>query len=206
MPKQTRKTQREQIAMVTTCPSNVKNPTTVTEQYLASLPEDIAAGEILSKERLEAFVNLNKGQLLPVLPPEFVSSSPASGKEAIETYLNSISAVHNKELQAVTNADIEAAFKLQTQLQPERLTEVVAQLTKNIDVLRAVRAPAEATPLHTQLLAASQALLDNTKRLQTTSTDFVTGLIGSKNIEELGSIFQDIANQVTALETKYSLQ
>lgn len=185
--------------------SQITNPNTVTEHYLASLPDDIPSTDILDRPRLEAFVNLNKGELLPPLPPEFLRTSTATDKPAIETYLNSISTIQNSQLRAVTNADIESAFRLQTQQQPQRLTEISTQLQENVEILRAVEAPAEVQALHTHLLAASQSLADNVKRLQTTNTDFVNGLIGSKNIEELGPVFQDLANDVKTLEAKYGL-
>lgn len=184
----------------------VTDRSTYTGQYLSQLPEDAAREQILSQERLEAFVNLNKGQLLPSLAPEAIKTTPASGKEAVEVYLKSISSAHNTALFAITNSDIEAALNAQLRNQPQALADIVSKLEKNVETLSSVTVPAEVGALHQKLLAASQALRDNAKLLTTTTTDFVGGLIASKNIEELGKIFQEIASEVTALEDKYELE
>jgi uncharacterized protein YpiB (UPF0302 family) len=186
--------------------SNVVVQNTYTQKYLASLPEDIAREEILNKERMEAFVEVNQGELLPIIASETVRTTTSSGKEAVAAYLNSISFRHNPELAEVTSTQIEQAFAQQLQLENQLIKDIVAKLEKNVSVLKAVAAPTEAAELHRQLIAASQSLLNNTKLLQNVDTDFVGALVGSKNIEDLGTVFQQISQRVKELEVKYGLE
>jgi hypothetical protein len=186
--------------------SNVVVQNTYTQKYLASLPEDIARDEILNKERMEAFVEVNQGELLPVIAPETIRTTPDEGKAAVAAYLNSISFRHNRELAEVTSTQIEQAFEQQLQLQNQPIKDIVAKLEKNVSVLKAVATPTEVAELHRQLIAASQSLLNNAKLLQNVDTDFVGALVGSKNIEELGTVFQQISQRVKELEVKYGLE
>lgn len=181
---------------------------TFTGKYLASLPDNISREEILKKERVEAFINLNKGELLPKIAPDQIVSTTTSGKTAIETYLNAISASQNKELAAVTNEDINNALQQQlTNNNSTALIDLAKKLEHNLELLKKVPTPTEVIELQTKYLAASQALLDNVKLLSTMfSGDFVGGLIAAKKIEELGTVFGDIATQIKALETKYGLK
>ncbi|MEX1997362.1 MAG: hypothetical protein WEA04_01665 [Candidatus Andersenbacteria bacterium] len=185
---------------------NITALTTFTERYLAQLPTAITRDDIMQQDRLEAFVSLNKGPLLSTRPSTAVHTSPATGQEAVESYLNSISAVHNAQLQPVTNADIQQAVTLQLQGQPDTIVGMTHKLEKNLQILQGVAAPTEVVALHTKLLAATESLLGNTRLLADMKNDFVGGLIGSKNIEELGPVFQQITQEVQALETKYGLE
>jgi len=161
---------------------------------------------VLNKERLEAFVELNKGELLAALGADDVQTTAASDAEAIATYLSSISSAHNDKIVNVSNDDIEAALGAQLQLNPSLMDTVVASLTNNITELTTVAAPAEVQQLHTTLLQASIALRDNVVTLRAIDDDFVAGLIASRNIDELGGVFQKIADQVVELEIKYELE
>lgn len=177
-----------------------------TQRYLASLPADVPREEILNRERLEAYINVNKGPLLPTLPPGTVKTSPAAGKDAIEQYLHTISSSHNSSLHVITSDNIQQAFTKQLQLQPEAMTTIVAQLEANLRLLKDVPAPAEVAALHEKLVAASEALLSNTKQLHAIDNDFVGGLIASSNVQELGTVFTQITEDIRQLEAKYGLQ
>jgi hypothetical protein len=179
--------------------------TTYTEKYLAQLPEDISREDILVKERIEAFIELNKGPLLPEVAEVSLKTTSAVGKEAVDAYLKSVSATHNPQLSAITNDEIEQALTAQLSLQPQAMQEIIKKLESNVTVLRATPTPQETKALHRQLIAASEALLANTKLLQGIDSDFVGSLIASKKIDELAAVFADIATQVTALEAKYQL-
>ncbi|GEM_PF-2012627 len=181
-------------------------PQNYTERYLAELPTDAPRDDILDQTKLESFISTTKGALLTPPTPSTIKTTAATGKEVVATYLNAISAGHNPELAVVNNDDIQQAFIAAQQSNPGPLESIINKLDQNIRVLRTAEAPAEAIELHTKLLSASEALLRNTQLLAGIRDDFVGSLVGSKNIEELGSVFQDIASQISALETKYNLQ
>jgi hypothetical protein len=187
--------------------SAVGSTETFTQRYLASLPDDVPREEILDQARVEAFIEANRGVLLPTLPEGAVTTVAGAGAQAVSTYLDAISSVHNNSLKAVTSSDIEAAFRLQiNSSQPQPMRDLVIALTNNVGVLEGIAAPAEAAALHTKLVAASRALRDNATALSNIQDDFVGGLIAAKNVEALGSIFQEIALDVQALEQKYGLE
>lgn len=183
--------------------SQVTDLSTYTNRYLSQLPENTDAKDIFTKDRLEAWVDLNKGELLPALPPNSFKTSTDKGKEAVRKYLDSISPDQNKNLQPVSNQDIEQAMAQQFQAKTDALQAIVDKLTKNVQILESVVVPAEVAPLHTKMLQASISLLNNTKLLQNVTPDFVGSLVGSKNIEDLAPVFQDIATQVSQLDQKY---
>lgn len=178
-----------------------------TKKYLASLPEDVPREEILDQSRLEIFVENNRGELLPVIPPETILTSPATGAEAVKAYLDVISASHNGQLKAVSSTDLEGGFRAQVSTgNQETLKEMVRALTDNLNILFKAQAPAEVAQLHIKLVAASTALRDNAAMLSNVNQDFVGALIAAKNIEDLGGVFQEIAQEVGALEEKYGLE
>jgi len=196
-------------------PDDVSTPPTGTEildtntftgKYLATLPADAAREDVLNQERLEAFVALNRGQLLPDLPEGTVKQTTDEGAEAVETYLSGISSAHNENIVNVSNDDIERGLAAQLQLNPAQMDAVVSNLDRNASTLSSVATPAETLALHTKLIQASQALHTNVIALRQIDADFVAGLIASKNIDDLGPVFNDIAEQVTALEIKYTLE
>lgn len=177
---------------------------TFTQKYLASLPEDIPREQILDQVKIEAFVEANKGTLLP---PVTITTTAAAGKEAISTYLDSVSAAHNKELGIVTSADIEAAFRLLVNTQNRQPMEgIVNVLKKNVAILQKVAAPNEVAGLHEKMVAATSALLTNSEGLLNVDQDLVGSMIAAKKIEGLGTVFQEMANSVKELETKYGLK
>lgn len=179
---------------------------TYTQQYLAALPADAAREDILDQTRLEAFIATNRHELLPTLPPGAVQAAADEGKEAIQTYLDTISASHNKQLHQVTNDTLEAAFNAKLQLNLEPLDTIVVQLEQNIKVLKTIPAPAEVADMHEKLIRATTALHSNSVALRDIDQDFVGGLIATKNIDDLGVVFQEIATSVKELETKYGLK
>ena len=179
---------------------------TLTGEYLASLPEDIPREDILSKERVEAFVELNRGELLPPLAAGVVKTNQAAaGQEAIAAYLDAISSSHNEALTPVTNDDVERALVLRLQDDAAALNALITSLEHNIDTLSGVVAPAEVEPLHTELLQATQALVDNIRLLAAIDKDFVGGLIAARNIDDLGAVFATTATQIQELEEKYDI-
>ena len=184
------------------------DPNSYTSRYIATLPDDATREEVLNKEQLELFVEQHRGPLLPDVATD-IKTLPAeqAGKEVVQQYLESISSLHNPDITAITSADIDAAFRLHyANGQPEPLQQLIDKLGQNVVTLKAVQTPAETQALHTKLIAASQALLNNAKLLQTMPQDFVGGLIGAKNIEDLGVTFQEIATEVLTLEQKYDLE
>lgn len=185
--------------------SEVTDLNTYTNRYLASLPDDASREDILKKETLGAFVESNLGELTPSLDGGVVKTNKAKGKEAIEEYLNSISAAHNENLAAVTSEQIDQAFVKQL-TNPEELQQVEDSLKKNLDILKDVAAPEEAADLHLRYISATQALLNNVSLLNRMGEDFAGGLIGAKNIELLGPVFDEIAQGIAALEEKYGIE
>lgn len=179
---------------------------TYTQQYLATLPADATREEILDQTRLEAFIATHRPELLPTLPANTVRTTTESGKEAIQTYLDNIAASHNKQLHQVTNDSLETAFTAKLQLNMEPLNTIVTQLEQNIKVLKTIPAPAEVADMHEKLIRATTALHTNVMLVRDIDQDFVGGLIATKNIDELGVIFQEIATSVKELETKYGLK
>jgi len=184
--------------------SQITQVDTFTKKYLASLPDDIARDQILDQVRLEAFVQENRGELLPNV---VVTTTAEEGEEVISAYLDAVSSAHNDQIGAVTSTDIEAAFRLVINGQDTRpMQGIVDTLRKNVEVFLSVSAPNEVVGLHTKMVAATQALLTNCERLLYIDQDFVGGLIAAKNIEDLGVKFQEMANSVRELEVKYGLE
>lgn len=179
---------------------------TFTGQYLATLPTDASRDEVLNQTRLEAFVALHQGQLLTQLPAGSVIQNDQIGKAAIEAYLGAISTTKNQSLHNITSDDIAAALAAQLQNNMQPVTTIVSNLEANVATFKSVSVPAEVVALHTKLIQATQALRDNTVTLQHINDDFVGGLIASKNIDDLGTVFADIAQQVKDLEAKYGLE
>lgn len=182
----------------------VINQNTYTARYLAQLPGDIERSQILDRERLASFVDANKGVLLPEISDEILTVSEASGKDAVQAYLDSISASHNNKLHVVSSDDIDRAFRALLN-DPRQLETILVHLRANVDALKGTVAPREVTELHRSYVSASQALLDATHLLAGMRDDFVGGLIGAKKIEDLSPIFAQIAKEVQILEEKYGI-
>lgn len=177
---------------------------TFTKKYLASLPEDVSREQILDQVRIEAFVNANKGALLP---PTTITTSSDEGKDAVKGYLDAVSSTHNKELGVVTSADIEAAWRLLINTQDRQpMQQIVDVLRKNVGILQKVTAPNEVSGLHEKMVAATSALQINSEGLLNIDQDFVGGLIAAKKIEELGGVIQEMATSIKELDTKYGLE
>lgn len=182
-------------------------PKTYTEKYLASLPTDLPRDQVLNKDKIAAFVEQQKGSLLPEIATDSIVTSPAKGKKAIAAYLDNISASKNTSIKAISSEDIQQAYQ-KYYADPQHSPELPAlgkSLEQNVAALKLVAAPSEVFELHRQLLASSQALVDNVILLENTPTDFIGGLIGAKKIEDLGPVFQSIADSIKQLETKYKL-
>ncbi|OGY30895.1 MAG: hypothetical protein A3C02_03365 [Candidatus Andersenbacteria bacterium RIFCSPHIGHO2_02_FULL_45_11] len=178
-----------------------------TKKYIESLPADIPKDEVLDQKNVQGFVDANRGVLLATLPAGTIKTTTASGKKAIQTYLDSISASHNKAIAPVTGTAIIAALgKQQSGEDLEALAPIRTSLEQNFSLFSSVLSPKEAIALHTKLLQATQSLITNVKLLQDMRTDVVAGLIGQRNITDLNLVFADIASQIQALETKYKLE
>lgn len=187
--------------------SQVTEAKTFTQRYLASLPDNVAKKDILDQAKLEAFVEANKGTLMPTITADMIVKTADEGEKAIVAYLDNISSAHNDSLKEITSADIEAAFRLQVNSQNKQpMSDIVTALTNNVTTLKAVAAPAEVVEMHTKLVAASQALRDNVDLLSRVDQDFVGALIAAQNIEDLGTVFQQLADEVKGLEGKYGLE
>ncbi len=180
---------------------------TYTGRYLAQLPSNASRDQVLNSESLAAFVEKERLPALPNLVPGTVQVNAEAGKEAVQIYLDSISSSHNSSITAVSSADIELAFRqYYSNGAAVELDRLIKSLESNFAILQEVSAPKEAQALHTKLLMASQSLVDNTKLLKNMPTDFVGGLVGAKNIEDVGSVFSEISSEITALETQYDIQ
>ncbi len=178
-----------------------------TKTYIESLPKDIARDQVLEPKRLEEFVNTHKGTLLPDLPKEAVQTTTKSGKQAIQAYLDTISPVQNSGISTVTGDMITVALaKQESKEDLQALASIRASIENNLKIFQSVQAPKEAIALHTKLLQATTALLNNVKLLEEMRNDFVGGLIGQKNIADLNAVFTDIGTQFLALETKYKIK
>lgn len=184
----------------------VVDTSTYTGKYLSTLPADLAREKILDKTRVGAFVEENRGELLPKLPAGTVRISTASGKEAVQAYLDKISAITNPNLKLVSSSQIEEAFRAAS-ADPANssLRDIKKTLESNFTELKTIEAPSEAAALHEKLLTATQALVNNVSLLENMSKDFIGGIVGAKNIELLGGEFNDIAKQISALEQKYDI-
>jgi hypothetical protein len=184
--------------------SKITKIDTFTRKYLASLPEDAARSDVLDQVRLEAFIEQNRGDLLPEVS---IKTSAEEGKEAVAAYLDAVSSTHNDDMGAVTSTDIEAAFRLLVNTQDTQpMQRIVDILKNNVAVLEAVAAPAEVADLHTSMVAATKSLQANSELVLFVNQDFVGGLIGAKNIEDLGEVFQKMSEQIKGLEDKYGLE
>jgi hypothetical protein len=187
--------------------NDLPNPNTYTAKYLATLPTNLARDQVLNKDRIQAFIEQNKGSILPELPAGMIQTSTATGKQAIQDYIDAISSTHNTAIKDVSSSDIEGAYKAyySNPTTSSALKDIGTVLENNVAALKKVSAPQEAAAIHAKLVAASQALVDNVKLLEGTPTDFVGGLIGAKKIEDLGPIFQSISDDISTLEKKYKL-
>lgn len=182
------------------------DPTSYTAQYFASLPEGVSQTDVANQENLTAFVEQHATPLPADLSTITITTSPNTGADAIQQYLETISPTHNEAVTAVSSADIEAARgDTDPQSGTEKLNTIIAQLQQNLTIFTETPVPAEATELHKKLIASTQALVENITLLKNTPQDFVGGLVGAKRIEELGPAFADIGTQIKNLETKYDL-
>lgn len=178
-----------------------------TKKYVDSLPTDITKEQVLDQKALEAFVDANRGPLLPELPAGTIQTTSAAGKKAIQTYLDSISPVQNKEIATVTGDMItEALAKQQSNEELQAIVPIRASIEKNLEIFKSVKTPQESLELHTKLIQATQSLLSSIKLLQEMRNDLVGGLIGQKNLADLNGVFTEISNNILALESKYDIK
>ncbi|MDA1168764.1 MAG: hypothetical protein O3A36_00305 [bacterium] len=178
-----------------------------TKKYIQSLPAESEKNEVLAPTKVEEFVNTNKEALLPALFAGTVKTTTASGKEAIVKYLDAIAPSHNPAIKPVTGEMISAALiKQESGEDIQALAPVHASIESNFNLFKNVQAPKEAVELHTKLLQATLALMNNVTLLQNIQKDFVGGLIGQKNLADLNAVFTEIGTQILALETKYNIK
>ncbi len=178
-----------------------------TKKYVDSLPVDSTKEQVLDQKALEAFVDANRGPLLPELPTGTIQTTSAAGKKAIQTYLDSISPVQNKEIATVTGDMItEALAKQQSNEELQAIVPIRASIEKNLEIFKSIKTPKESLELHTKLIQATQSLLSSIKLLQEMRNDLVGGLIGQKNLADLNGVFTEISNNILALESKYDIK
>ncbi len=187
--------------------SQVTQQKTFTQRYLATLPEDVPQEDILDQAKLEAFVEKNRGALMPALTEDDIKVAAGEGKEAVSAYLDQISSAHNDQLKEVTSSDVAAAFRAQVNARDKQpMNQVVKALSDNVGILKAVPAPAEVKDTHIKLVAASRSLRDNAELLSRVDQDFVGALVAARNIEDLGAVFQELAERIRALEEMYDIK
>ncbi len=178
-----------------------------TKKYVESLPVDITKAQLLEPKRIEAFVDANRGTLLPDLPAGTVQTTTKSGKSAIQAYLDEISPIQNSAIKTITGDMITSGLaKQESNEELQALAPLLLSLEDNFKIFQNIKAPQEAATFHTKLLRATQALINNVKLLQGMRNDFVGGLIGQKNLADLNAVFTDIGTQILALETKYKIK
>lgn len=178
-----------------------------TKQYIESLPADIPKDQVLDPKNIQAFIEKNKGVLLPELRPGTVKTTTSAGKKAIQAYLDKISASHNKQVVPITgDAIITALGKQQSGEDVNALAPILASIEKNFSLFTAIQVPKEAVALHTKLLQGTLSLIDNVKLLQQMRQDVIAGLIGQRNLTDLNDVFSSIATQIAALERKYGIK
>ena len=178
-----------------------------TAKYLATLPTSLPQAQVLDKTRIEAFVDQNQGQLLPIIAPETIKTTADQGKTAIKAYLDGISSATNPAIKSITSDDIQKAYQA-FYADPQHstaLADVKTTLQGNFDALKGIPTPSEAVSIQTKLLAASQALTTNVGLLETMPKDLVGGLLAAKNIQDLGPVFAGIQTDIDVLQKKYGL-
>lgn len=189
-------------------PTPTPAPPTLTQQFFTStgLPpsrETLTANEGAVTE----FVNeTNARGYLPAVSEKDLHIINASGKAAISRYLDAISIPQNPSLHAVSVEDITTAFEALTKTRNAGLLDaIITDLAENVEALKRVEVPREAVSLHTTYLAASIALLDNTRALKSYETDYVGALVAASRIQGLSTEFDRVEQDIQALEKKYTI-
>lgn len=163
-----------------------------TQKYLAASPAP----------DIENFVNANKGQLLPTLSDGTVKTKAETSEASHKKYAEEVSHDTNPALHAIIKADIESAWRLSFQnSQPQVINDVIQKLLENVKILEAVIAPQDQEALHTKIVSASHALVNNAELLRDTKSDWVGALIGAKNIDELQPVLTEIETEVATLKS-----
>ncbi|TSC72322.1 MAG: hypothetical protein G01um101438_640 [Parcubacteria group bacterium Gr01-1014_38] len=180
---------------------------TYTEQFLArtGLPSDPRS--LLKSDDLGNFIaEANVRGFLPNIPDAQLNIVSAAGKAAIVRYLDAVSTPQNTKIVPVTAEEISAAFRTLTSTKnPQPLTDLVGTLTRNVEELKKAPVPGEALALHTQYVAAAQALKDNTEKLVSYQSDYVGALVAASRIENLRGVFRAVTDGIKDLEQKYGI-
>lgn len=173
---------------------------TFTKKYLATLPEDIAREDILEKERMDAFIQVYKGELLPEVnvKDELILQSATVDEKA--SYLETISPGQDSSVHVLTSNMVDQALADHLNAKPARMNALIEKINHNIDMLTNTPVPQDMLDLHTKNIAAHQSLLESTKLLENVNNDFVGALIGTHNIKELGPTFREIATEINQLK------
>lgn len=161
-----------------------------------------------NEAQINQFINeTNARGILPVILDSDIKIISATGKAAIVSYLDTLSATKNTKLKTVTPEQITTAFTtLTSKNDPTALDSLIVGLKGNTKIFQDVQVPKEVVELHKKYLAAVVALQTNTETLQNYKTDYVSVLVAASRIEGLRPIFTEVGNDIKALEKKYGIK
>lgn len=177
-----------------------------TALYLADLPPETPNSEVLNKEKIEKFAEAHLGEVLPALPEKAVLGTVSNDPESIQRYFATALPQPEGKLQPVGGADITAVLLARQEGGAQLLPEITKKVENNLSELQKTPVPSALLALHSQYTQATTALLDSLRLLATTATDPVAGLIARKQLDRLGSILDDLNQQLQAARAvDYSL-
>lgn len=180
---------------------------TYTEQYFNRVGLPPSRENLLKSGELEEFVaSVNARGFLPAIREEELTIVSRGGRQAVVAYLDTVSLPQNQQITAVSNEDIERAFRTLTeQKDPKAIDQLIAALSTNVEILRTAPVPQETLALHKQYLAATLALKQNAEALKDYQTDFVGVLVAASRIDNLRGVFRAVAEGIKALEKQYNI-
>ncbi len=176
---------------------------TYTGRYLKEYDLTFPAPDQLE---LDEFIEQNRGPLYEPASPDNLNVSQARGSQAISSYLDFISGRSENSLQLITSESIEDGFnQLLDTGDPALLDQLIDTLEQNESRLRDTAIPVEATNLHLKIIGVTVSLRDNLTLMRDIDIDYVGGLIGARNTDDLSAAFDDIAFDIGQLIKKYDL-
>lgn len=179
-----------------------------TQQYANQTGTTPTVDSLLQNEdQMNQFINeTNARGILPVILDSDLTIIKATGKSAINTYLDTLSVGTNKSLSAVDTKNITDAFTVLVQTgNSAQLDAVIAKIRNNLAVFQKTSVPEEAKELHKKYLGAVTALLNNAEALKNYKNDYVGTLVAASRLEGLRAIFTEIQADIKNLEKKYNI-